>query len=613
MMRKYWCVLILLLTIITKTYADDVSFTIKAPSVTVVGDNISLQYILTGGTSNEMSIPDNIEGFKILYGPGISKIYNSSNINGKVTSQSSVIYTYTLLAEKAGTFTLPKGSVRINGRAYATGTKQIKVLPPDKNSQSQQQGGSQPRIVNPNSRNAKFDDKDAFFRIIFSKQKVYDQEAVLVTFRFYSVLDIRDVGNIQFPDFEGFIAEDVQLPYNRELSAEVYKGKNYYTIDVKKTLLFPQRSGKLTIPSGTLDIVFAVPSGQYMVTPGGGRVEVMTEVRRVLNTPPTTIDVTPLPIDGKPIDFSGAVGTFTVNTSLSSQKVSANETVNLKLDIEGVGNIKLIKTPNIKFPESFEVYDPKVANDLIVTENGLSGTKTIEYPFIPRTPGEYTIPAITFSYFDINTKTYKTVTTSPHTIEVTKDLNAGKGASMSYMNQREVEVENDIRYIKTGELRFINSSNFIFGSIGYILWYIIPLLIFVSVFIYYRQQIKANMNVALTRIKKANKVAKQRLKIANKYLLEKNKDKFYEEVLRAVWGYLSDKLSIPVADLNRENIEFELSKWGVDKPLVDQFISILDNCEFARYTRLDSNKEMDKLYNETVEAIGKMEGIVKIK
>lgn len=615
-MRKYWSVLILLLiTAVTKVYADDVSFVIKAPNVAVEGGQISVQYILTGGTSNEIKVPDNIDGFEILYGPGVSKVYNSSNINGKVSSQSSVIYTYTLLAKKEGTYTLPKATVKLNGRVYATTTKQIKVLPPDKNNQAPaQQGGgnAQPNVVNPNSKDSRFDSNDAFFKLLFSKTKVYDQEAVLVTFRFYSTLDIRDVGGIQFPDFEGFMVEDVELPYNRYVSAETYRGKNYYTIDVKKTLLFPQRSGKLTIPSGTLDVIFAVPSGQYINGPSG-KMQVMSEIRRVLNTPPTIIDVTPLPTTDKPLGFSGGVGTFTINSSISSTKVKANENVTLKLNIEGVGNGKLIKTPEVQFPSSFEVFDPKITNDLVITDNGLAGTKTIEYSFIPRDSGTYTIPEIVFSYFDLRTKTYKTLKTTSYTIQVAEDLNAGKGSSKSYMNQQEVEVENDIRYLKTTDFKFTNSSNFLWGNVAYVLWYIIPLLLFVAFFIYNRQQIKATMNATLTRVKKANKVAKKRLKLANKYLLEKNKDKFYEEVLRAVWGYLSDKLSIPVADLNRENIEFELSKWGTDQLLISQFISILDNCEFARYTRLDSDKEMGNLYQETIDAIGKMENIVKIK
>lgn len=612
-MRKYWSILILLLIAsITKASADDVSFVIKAPNIVTEGSQVSLQYILTGGTSNEINIPDNIEGFEILYGPGVSKIYNSSNINGKVSSQSSVIYTYTLLAKEEGTYTLPKATVRLNGRNYTTGTKQIKVIASNNSSQSPHQGSVQSSVVNPDSKDSKFDSTDAFFRLIFSKTKVYDQEAVLVTFRLYSTLSIRDVGQVQFPDFEGFIAEDVELPYNRQITEDLYNGKYYYVIDAKKTLLFPQRSGKLTIPSGVLDIVFAVPSSYQINTPSG-KSRVMTEERRILRTPPTTLDVMPLPTANKPLDFSGGVGNFTINSSISSDKVTANETVTLKLNIEGIGNAKLIKTPELEFPSSFEVYDPKITNNLLVTESGLLGTKTIEYPFIPREPGTFTIPEIEFSYFDINTKTYKTLKTNPYTIHVAKDMNVGKGLSTSYMNQRDIEVENDIRYIKTDDTKFSNSSDFIWGSLGYVLWYIIPLLLFVASFVYYRQQIKATMNVALTRVKKANKVAKKRLKLANVYLLQKNKDKFYEEVLRAVWGYLSDKLSIPVADLNRENIESELIKWGADQSLIEQFISILDNCEFARYTRLDSDKEMDKLYHETVDAIGKMESVVKVK
>jgi len=608
-MKKYWILFILLLTSIFKVSADDITFVINAPANSVKGAQFQLQYILKGGEGSSIRIPDDIKGFDVLYGPSVSQMYSSSNINGKVTSESNITYTYLLMAKEEGTFTLPAATVKVNGKNYTSTTRQIKVLPPDKNAQPTQPG-QQVRPTTSSSTSGNVDPKDAFVRAIFSKTKVKEQEAVVVTFRFYTVLNIRDVGKIQFPEFEGFMTEDYDLPANRQMAMEHYNGRNYYTIDVKKTLMFPQRSGKMTIPAGTMEIVFEVASGRKVQTFFGPQ-EVMTEAKKTLRTSPVTVDVSPLPLQDKPANFSGGVGNFTFTPSISSEKMKANDAVTIKLNITGTGNMKLIKNPEIKFPKDIETYDPVVKNDFKITENGLSGTKTIEYMFIPRYPGKFTIPPIEFSYFDTRSNAYKTVSSPSYTLNVDKDPNAGKNVSTSYSNQRDVEVDQDIRYLKTGDFSFKDQKGFFAGSLSYWLWYIIPFILFIVSSIIYRKQIKANSDIALMRTKKANKVATKRLKLAKKYLQTGQRDNFYEEILRAVWGYLSDKLIIPVADLNRENIETELLKYGIGTELISQFMNILDTGEFARYAPSQSGDAMDKLYDDTVDAIGKMESSIK--
>lgn len=612
-MRKYWYLLLLLLVGVSPIFADDITFVINAPGTTVKGAQIHLQYILKGPNAqanNIPEIPDEIKGFDNLYGPSVSTMYSSSTINGRTTSETNITYTYLLLAKEEGTFTLPAASIKINGKNYKSNTATIKVLPPDKNAQPTQQG-QQPQIITSTSKDGNFNPSDAFIRAIPSKTKIKEQEAVVVTFRFYTVLNIRNVGKIQFPEFEGFMTEDFELPMNRQMTPEHYNGRNYLVIDVKKTLLFPQRSGKITIPSGKMEIVFEVGSGRKVQTFFGPQ-EVMTEVKRELRTSPLTFDVSQLPLDGKPANFSGGVGTFTFKPTISADNVKANDAVTIKLDISGSGNLKLIKNPEIKFPKDFETYDPKVNNnDFKITDRGLTGTKSIEYLFIPRYPGDYTIPPIEFSYFDTQSNSYKTLTSPAYNLHVDKDPNAGKNASTSYSNQRELEIDQDIRYIKTGDFTFKDAKSFFVGSLPYILWYIIPFLLFILFAIVYRKQIKANADIAMMRTKKANKVATKRLKLAKQYLQGQKKDNFYEEILRAVWGYLSDKLLIPVADLNRENIEIELTKYGIGEDLIRQFIDVLDTGEFARYAPSEAGDAMDKLYNDTVDAIGKMENTIK--
>lgn len=611
-MKKHCVFLILLLVSIFNIYADDVTFVISVPNSTVKGAQISVQYILKDNGVGELGtpeIPEATPGFENIYGPSLSnQFFGSSTINGKTTSERQITFTWVFIAKEEGSFTLPAASVKVGGRIYKSNTAQIKVLPPDKNVQ-EQQPGQQPKATSSTSTAGNVSADDAFVRAIFSKTKVKEQEAIMVTFRFYTVLNIRDVGKIQFPEFEGFMTEELDLPANRQWNMEHYKGRNYYSVDVKKSLLFPQRSGKMTIPSGTMEIVFEVGTGRKVRDFFGTR-EVMTEAKKILKTTPETIDVSPLPLEGKPAGFSGGVGSFTFTPAISAESVKANDAVTITLDISGTGNLKLIKNPEIKFPKDIETYDPQVKNDFRITENGLTGKKTIEYMFIPRFPGKYTIPAIEFSYFDTKSNAYKTLTSPEYTLDVAVDPNAGKNVSTSYSNQRELEVDQDIRYLKTNEFSFKNPQNFLFGSLAYLLWYIIPLFLFIVFTIIYRKQIKANADIALMRTKKANKVATKRLKLAKKYLQAQNKDSFYEEILRAVWGYLSDKLTIPVADLNRENIEAELTRYGVGEELISQFIGILDTGEFARYAPSASG-DMNNLYTDTVDAIGKMENTIK--
>ena len=610
-MRRYWYLLILLLISVTNVSADEIQFVIKAPEAIVKGAQVQLQYILRGGEATDVQIPDEIKGFDIIYGPSVMQSYSTSIINGKQTTDSNITYTWILIAKNEGTYTLPAATAKVGGRNYTSNTRQIRVLPPDRNAQTQQPG-RQPQETTTTSTAGTVSADDAFIRPIFSKSRIKEQEAVVVTYRFYTVLPIVNVGKVEFPEFEGFMTEEFELPVNRQMQLEHYKGRNYYAIDIKKTLLFPQRSGKITIPSGTMEFVFRVGTGQHMRTIFGTQ-EMMTDSRKVLRIAPVSVDVSSLPTEGKPANFSGAVGNFTFKPSISAESIKANDAVTIKLDIEGTGNMKLIKNPEVKFPKDFETYDAKVTNNFKTTERGLSGTKSIEYLFIPRYQGKFTIPPIEFSYFDIQTGQYKTVSSPEYHLDVAKDPNAGNSVSTSYMNQQEVKVDQDIRYLKTGEYNFKNPDSFYVGSSSYWLWYIIPAVLFILFAIIYRKQIKANANVSLMRTKKANKVASKRLKLAKQYLKTHNKDKFYEEVLRAVWGYLSDKLTIPVADLNRENIEMELTRYGVDDVLIKQYISILDTCEFARYAPSASDGEMDKVYNDTVDAIGKMESVIKKK
>ncbi|GAB6012426.1 BatD family protein [Viscerimonas tarda] len=624
-MRKY-LLLIALFAHVVAVFPQEVTFKASAPAAVVKGEQFRLSYILRNGEGSSPQFPNEMKGFDVLYGPSVSRSSSVQIINGRTTSDSSESYTFILVASEEGSFSVPAATIKVDGKSYTSNALTIKVLPPDKTPQAQAQpdarggqsssssassssGSSSTSSSSSNAQN--INSGDAFIRPIVTKTKVYEQEAFIISFKFYTTLNVRDIGKIEFPEFEGFMVEEQDLPTNRQLSLEHYNGRNYYAVDLRRSLLFPQRSGKITIPQGKIEMVFSVPSGRKVQSFFGPQ-EVMADVKRILQTNPVIIDVSPLPT-GKPANFSNAVGSFSLKSSISDTEVKANDAITITLNIAGTGNLKLIKTPEIKFPTGFESYDPKVDNTFKIVESGLTGSKKIEYLFIPRYPGNYTIPAIEFSYFDLKSRTYKTLRSPEYNLKVDKDPNAGNNSAVSYDNQNEVKVIQDIRFLKTGKASYSEVNGFLVGSLGYVLWYLIPLLLFVLSFVYYRKLIEQNANIALMRTKKANKVATKRLKIAGVHLKEHNKEKFYEEILRATWGYLSDKLLIPAAELNRDNIELELSKYGVSEALMSRFMYILDTGEFARYAPSESDETMDKLYSETVNAISEMESIIKRK
>lgn len=578
-----------------------VTFKASAPAAVVQGEQFRLSFVLNK-EGRDLRLPD-MPDFDLLFGPSTSTSYSQRTINGKTTSESSVTYTYILVAKKPGSFTIPAASITVDGSNYQSNTIKINVLPPDEKASQ----GSTPRDRSSSestSGSATVSAKDAFIRAIVSKNNIYEQEGFTVTFRLYTTLNIVNFGKIQFPEFEGFMVEEIPLPVNQQLQMERYNDRNYYTADLRKTLLFPQRSGQITIPAGNIEMVFSVPSGRSVSTFFGTQ-EVMVDVNKSLTTNPLSVNVKPLPAD-KPASYANAVGSFTLTPSISTEKAKANEAITLTLEISGTGNMKLIRNPEVSFPDNFELYDPVVDNALNATTNGLNGIRKISYMVIPRYEGNYTIPQLEFTYFDPATNRYKTLTTPEYKLQIAKG-DPGSAAASDFVNRQDVKVEQDIRFLKTGEISYLSRTNFFVGSFAYWLWYLIPLTLLILLFLINRKQARENANVALMRTKKANKMAVRRLKTAGKYLKEQDKEQFYNEVLRALWGYFSDKLSIPLAQLSKQNIESELSKQGISEELVGKFMHILDTCEFARYAPAESDAGMDRIYQETVETIGEME------
>ena len=579
-----------------------VTFRASAPAQVIQGEQFRLAYTLNRDRSEgrDIQLP-NIEGFDVLFGPATSSTnFTSTVVGGQTVSESSTTYTYTLLAREQGTFTIGPATINVGGVTHTSNSVTITVLPPDAPQQGRQQQATATPTVSPS---------DAFIRAIVSRHNVFEQEGFTVTFRLFTTLNIVSIGGIEFPEFEGFLVEEIDLPRNAQLQLEHYNGRNYLVVDLRRVLLFPQRSGQITIPSGSLDMTFSVPSGRRVAT-FFGSTEVMADVQRILRTDPININVRPLPTP-RPTGFSNAVGAFSFRPSINTLETTTNEAITINVEISGTGNMSLIRNPEVQFPSSFEVFTPTVNNSFVTTTNGLTGTRTIEFMAIPRHEGEFVIPPIEFIYFDPTANAYRTERSPEYVLQVARGehhLTAG-----TFVNRQDVRVEQDLRFLKTGHPTFVSSSNFLAGSTAYWLWHIVPFILLIAAYAFNRKRVRENANVALMRTKKANKMAIRRLKVAGKYLKMHDKERFYDEVLRALWGYFSDKLSIPVAQLSKNNIEVELSQSAVDEVLIGKFMHILDTCEFARYAPAESDTAMDKLYHETIEAMGEMENKLRRK
>lgn len=608
-MRKLVFLFVLFATFGVVARAADVTFKASAPEAVVMGETFRLSYTVNA-EGKDIRVPE-IPDFEVLIGPSTSTNMSTQIINGKMTTETSLTFTYILQPKKEGTFNIAPATIKVKGANYTSNALVIKVLPPDKAEEASAQGGGKASASSAVSKN------DLFITANISKKNVYEQEGFLITYKLYAnprKANVVGINQVKLPEFEGFLTQDVELPQNRQLTLENYNGTNYGTIVIKQAVLFPQRSGKITIPSGSLDVAMRVqvqsqrPRSVFDFFEDAGYVD----VNRTVSISPVSIDVKPLP-SGKPTSFSGAVGNYSMTSSISSNNVKTDDAVTIKVTISGNGNIKLIKNPEVAFPNDFDVYDPKVEVDIKTTTAGSSGTKTIEYMAIPRYAGDFEIPAVAFSYFDTKTGSYKTITSESYKLHVEQGKGGGTSPVVSnFSNKESVKyLGKDIRYLKVNDIHFVPNNELFFGSFMYYMCYLIPAILFVVFFFIYRKQVKENSNLALVRTKKANKMAVRRLKNAGKMMKENKKEEFYDEVLRALWGYLSDKLSIPQANLTKDNVETELAKYGVDDALIKEFMDILNTCEFARYAPAQASDAMDKLYELTVDAIGKMENTIK--
>lgn len=602
-MRKFTFFLALWMMAVVAVAA--VRITASAPSSVAAGEQFRIEYTVNSDRVSNFANP-NFGGLEVLYGPAQSVQSSYQYINGHASHSSSTTLTFLVIAEKPGTYTVSGGVVTAGGSRARANTLRIHVGKGGGASSSAQQRSMSSSV--PTSASSHISGKDLFIAATASKTVVHEQEALLLTYKVYARMNVNLTQlNLKMPDLKGFHTQEIPLPQTKSWKMEEKGGRTYKTILWSQYVLFPQQTGNLTIPSISADGIITLPNQNvdpldaFFNTGAAYR-----EIKKTLVTPSIKVKVVPLP--QRPANFSGAVGNFRITANVNRTSIPANEALNLKVVVSGMGNVKLMKNPEIKFPKEFETYDPKVSDKDQVNSGGVSGTRTFNYTIIPRQQGDFVIPSIEFCYFDLSSESYKTIKTQPFKIHVTKGK---KGSGTVDDFDGDDEDNKDIYNVEKGEPVYNDSPVDFFGTIGYVLCYIIPLILFVGLSVYFREKLAEHSDVVLMRNKKANKQALRRLATARKLMAAGNSEAFYTELASALWGYVSDKLNIPVAELNRENIANRLSSIHVEESIAQRFLATLDECEYARFAPGDKNKTMDKLFKDATEVITTIEDSLK--
>ena len=590
--------------ILATMVAQAASFTVEAPRQVVEGNKFNVTFVLKNGEGGNFTPPE-VSGAKLIYGPSVSHSYSSSWVNGKSSHSSTEEYTMIYKATSTGKCHIGSASIVVDGKRLATNALTIEILPSGSHPRQQTQTtpGAPTPYSDPMTQSADkaVGSNDLFVRIEMSKPRVYEQQAVVCTIKLYTKYQISQFMPTIQPSFDGFLIEEI--PVQPSLNkVETLNGERYMTAILKKCILYPQQSGKLTITSGSYD-VSVVQFDTFKSIFGSISKPVEKDLKVQSNT--ATVNILPLP-EPKPASFTGAVGKFDVTSDLQpATGFKTYSAATYRYIISGVGNIKYIKAPEVKFPDQFDVYDPKTDAQVNDAAGDMRGKVIISYSFIPQYAGEFDIPAGEFCYFDPDAGKYETITVPPRHLTVAK----GEGQPSNHYRMKNM----DIRPIKSGDLGLKKSHGYILDSWTYWLWFLLPLLALAGLLIYYRKQLKERADVRRMRAKRASKVAQRRLKAARAFAARGDRNGFYAELLNAMWGYMSDKLSIPVSELSKDNINAELEQFGVNEQLRKEAIDLIDKCEFAQYAPELAQGDLNAVLDEAAGVIDQLENVKRKK
>lgn len=601
--------------------------TLRAANQVVQGQRFTVTIVVTDGDANvSRSMAPQLEGCTLLGGPGRTTMQSVQIANGRQTSSVSTEYAFTYVAEKAGNVNIPAISVSVNGKTYQTQAKTITILPPDQ--ATRQNGGSRgygygyPSAIDemeelmnelmggsPSGRGqrqqpmpqqtSKISPNDFIVTVSMSKSDVYEKEAVVATIKLYTKYDVTKFQPLVMPQFEGFLSEEIDVS-NQTAQQEHFRGENYYTLVLKKCLLYPQKSGKLKVNSGTYDVTLQTVdyvSNGFYATPVPKEHNITTTSNSI------TVNVKPLPTPVPP-SFNGAVGDFTISSSLTPQQLRTNEAAKFVLTVKGTGNLKHLVEPTVPFPSTVEEYTPVGESDARFNGSNMQGTYTATYTIVPQETGQLTIPSWDFTYFNPATGKYVTETLPQYERNVAKGIATSSAAVSTSVDTEKIK---DIRHIvPVSESQLKMRPSYIFNSTWYWIIYIAAVLILTASVIGYKKHIKASADVQGRRIRKARSVAGKRLRKARMAMNQHKTDEFYSALASSLWGFLSDKLKMPASTLKRDNIADTLAENGAPKDMIDKTIWLLDECEMSRFTPVHSDNEMSNLLSEATEVIDKL-------
>ncbi|MBO7133314.1 MAG: protein BatD [Bacteroidales bacterium] len=610
-MRRFLYVIVFLFLSVA-LFADGVTFTGKAPARVGVGQRMQVQYTLNEKPSSIQL--GNISGFKCVGGPSQSSSSSVSIVNGSMTSSNTYTYTYTLEAVSEGTYTLEGAVAVVGGTKYTSNSISVTVQKEavqqqqrqssyydpfedifgsgNSRQQQQQQQQNQPKQTVASD--------DVLLRIFSSKSSLAKGEGTIITIKLYTAIDLVSIEDFNPPKLNNFYMEELETDQNLRWTRETLNGKTYNVAVLKKYLAFPRVAGKVDIDKAEIKCMARVVSGRH---PFWGYTYDNAPVSASSNA--LSLNVASLPQE--PVGYSGAVGKFNISLNMPTDTVSVNDAVLCKITISGSGNFNNIESPKISCPKEFEQYEPVVTSKLNASESGLSGSKTWEYTIVPRYGGSFNLGAVSLVYYDLATKTYNTISTEPIIVNVRKG-SGDASASTIYNSQTGVEVINpeDVRFIHKGDLNLVAAYSPLMLSGLYWLIILAILLIFIVLVVVLRKNIKKRQDVELMKRQKASKISRKRLKNARKYMQTNNQTDFYKKIITALWGYASDKLSIPTSQLTKDNVMQAFAEHNIDEALSKQFVDLIDKCEFAHFVS-GSGNEMSAIYEETTGIIEQLE------
>lgn len=598
-MKKAYILLLFVMVCVLTVNAQVIS--VSAPSKVSAGENFRLSFTINTDDVDDFRAGSIPSGLEVIAGPYTSQQSSYQIVNGHTSRSSSITFTYTLYADKPGTYTVSGAKARVGGKTIASHHVIIKVGAGSRhgNGAPQMHEDAEPRM----SSSGKISANDLFVKVSASKRRVCEQEPVLLTYKVYTLVDLTSLDG-KMPDLKGFHTQEVPLPQQKSFHLEKVNGKNYRCVTWSQYVMFPQMTGKLSIPSITFKGIVvqrnnSVDPFEAFFNGGSGYIE----VKRNIVAPGIDIQVDPLP--KRPVDFSGGVGHFTISAQLNHKTVKEGEPLTLRVVVGGIGNLKLIKQPVVDFPKDFDRYDPKVSDKTKLTANGIEGNMIYDYLVVPRNRGDYTIPAVSLTYYDTSTNSYKTIKTQPLQVKIEKG-DGNKTTVDDFSDQPK-----DIKPIKTSDEDVVGVYTSFVGSGSYWLWLVLPFVVFVAVLVVFRKRALDSANIVASKQKRATKVATKRLKTAYRLMKVGRSGEFYDEVLRALWGYVGDRMNMPVESLSRENVVEAFEARNVQKETTEKFVHALDECEFERYSPGDPAGNMNKTYESAMIAIMDIENTIK--